>query len=119
MRHDAGVHQRGGGIAIFVAEIGADQLLPFVADAVELEIEQRADLGEAFEENLARLPVALLEILHHDLELPPDLAIVEGQHGIDQPVGAPGFGRTALPCEMEWPDDDPRRIGLEPERVQT
>ena len=38
MRHDAGVHQRRGGIAIFVAEIGADQLLPLVADPGQRQV---------------------------------------------------------------------------------
>ena len=59
MTHDAGVHQGRGGIAIFVTEIGANQLLPLVANPFQRQIEKGANLFEPVEEDLARLPVAL------------------------------------------------------------
>ena len=64
VRHDAGVHQRGRGVAIFLTEIGADQLLPFVTDAAQRQVEQLRNLGESAQEHFPRLPMALLEILH-------------------------------------------------------
>src|SRR3546814_4422449 len=58
MRHRARVHDRGGRVAIFVAEIGADQLAFLIADRSAVEIEQRLDLVIARHEHAPRLPVA-------------------------------------------------------------
>src|SRR5690348_16024216 len=44
MRYHARVHQRGGGIAIFVTEIGADQLLLDLTDACGVEAKRLLDL---------------------------------------------------------------------------
>src|SRR5262245_64231009 len=117
MRHDAGVHQGGGGITIFMAEIGADHLLTLVADPAERQFEHRADFPEPLQEHLARLPMTLLEIVHYRLELPAKLPVIELENGIDQPLGPAAIG-GALPGKVEGADDDPGRIRLESKRME-
>ena len=63
MRHRRRIHQRGGGIAVFVAEIGANQLALLVADRRPVELQQILDLIVAAHEDAPRLPVPGLEIL--------------------------------------------------------
>ena len=115
--NDAGVHQRRGGIAIFVAEVGADHLLSLVADAAQRQVKHDADFLETLEEHLAGLPVALFEIMHHGLELAAKFAIIEFQDCVDQPLRPAVIG-GALPGKVERPDDDPGRIRLEPKRMK-
>src|SRR3546814_9800989 len=55
MRHRARVHDRGRRVAIFVAEIGADQLAFLIADRSAVEIEQRLDLVLRSEEHTSEL----------------------------------------------------------------
>jgi hypothetical protein len=61
--------------------------------------------------------MALLEIVHDRLELAPKLAIIQLQYSIHQPLCAAVIG-LPLPSEVEWSDDDPRRIRLEPKRME-
>ena len=117
VRHDAGVHQRGSGVTVFVAEIGADHLLPLVADTVERQVEHGADFFEALQEDLASLPVALLEIMHDRLQLASQFAIVELEDRVNESACPAVIGR-ALPGKVEGPDNDPRRIRLEPKRME-
>jgi hypothetical protein len=63
-------------------------------------------LIESLQENLAGLPVAQLEILHHSLKLATDLAIAEREHCVDQPLSSPGIGSIALPGKVEGTNDD-------------
>ena len=118
MGHDAGVHQRRGGVAIFVAEIGADQLLAFVADALRAtSLSDRANLLEALEEDLAGLPVALLEIAASPRSWRPISRSSSVSTSSTSRRARPGSaGRLATPVER--PNDDPRRIRLQPQRME-
>src|SRR4029453_3805343 len=100
-----------------MAEIGADHLLTLVSDPLQREIQHRADFLEPLQENLARLPVALLEIMHDRFQLAAKFTIVELEDGIDQALGA-AMICGALPGEVEGSDNDPRGIRLEPKRME-
>ena len=101
MGNDARVHQRRGGIAIFVAEIGADQLLARVADRPAWSPTCAAISSNRAQEHLARLPVARLEIAIDQAEL--------GAHGCGcrapappRPAGAPAPARRPAACQARW-----------------
>lgn len=115
MRHRARVHQRGGGIAIFVAEIGTDQLALFIANFAAIDAEHVLDLVIARHEHAARLPVARLEILEHQFELGAGLGTVERHHRADDALRA--IAAIAAPGEVERPHHDPRWVGMEPQSM--
>ena len=117
MRDDAGIHQRGGGIAVLVAEIGPDQLLPGFRQHRAVDRQRELDLIVADHEHAARLPVTRLEVLEHDLELAQRLLLVERQHRIDDPPHASGaaVGRPQLDRDVERPNHHARWIGLQPQ----
>jgi hypothetical protein len=119
MRHHAGVHQRSGGIAIFVAEIGADQLLLDLGNDIAVETERGFDLRIARHEDRARLPVARLEIAQHELQLDIGHLLVEREHAIDDAAHAPRPAGSGAPIDrnVERTDDDPRGIGLQTQRT--
>ena len=112
MWHRARVHQRGGSIAIFVAEIGTDQLALFIANLAAVDAEHVLDLVIARHEHAARLPVARLEILKHQLELGAGLGTVERHHRADDALRA--IAAIAAPGEVKRPHHDPRWVGMEP-----
>ena len=114
----AGVHQRRRGVAILLAEICADQLLPFVADAGQRQIEQPRDFREPPQEDLAGLPVPGFEIGHDVLQLAANFLVAKRQHLVDQPLGASGVRPVALPGKMERPYHNTRWVGLQPQWVE-
>ena len=118
VRHDAGVHQRSGGIAIFLAEVCPDELLPLVANAGVRKVKQLRNLGESAKEHLAGLPVPRFEIGHDVLQLAADFLVAQGEDLVDQPAGAPRVGPIPLPCEVERTDHDSGRIRLQPQRME-
>ena len=117
MRHHAGVHQRRGGITVFQAEIGADQLALHIADLAAVEIVLRRDLVVARHEHTPRLPVPRLEILEHRLELFAGLVLGHFEHDADQPLRAADPRAVRLPAEMERPHHDARWVGVQPQPV--
>ena len=119
MRHDAGVHQRGGGIAIFVTEIGADQLALYLADLGALQVQCLANRIVAGQEDRAGLPVARFEIAEHELQLDLGGLVVQRQHGIGDATDAAGHTRhrRCLDRNMKRPNHDTCRIGLQAQRT--
>jgi hypothetical protein len=55
--------------------------------------------------------------MHDRFQLAAKLAIIELEDGIDQPL-CPAVIGGALPGKVEGPDNDPRRIRLEPKRME-
>ena len=115
MRHRARVHQRGGGVAVLVTEIGADQLALLVADLRAVEAHHVLDLVIAGHEDAPRLPMPRLEIAQDELELVARLARRHLKHFAHQPLGAARAIGGRRPGEMEGPHHDPRRIGVQPQ----
>ena len=85
---DRRVHDRRGGVAVFVAEIGADELAAWLAEGGGVEVDLSRDLVEARLEYAPRLPVAGLEIDQHLGQLLGDLRFGEFDHGVDQSLAA-------------------------------
>ena len=117
MRHHAGVHDGGGGIAVFVAEIGTDQLPLGITDIAHRRFHLRVDLLEAGHEHAARLPMARLEILQYGGQLLLRLALVHLQHFGHQPFGSAHRQALGLPGEVEGTHHHARRIGIEAQRM--
>ena len=69
MWNGAGVHQRRGRIAVFVAEIGTDQLPLFVAKRAVVDPVGLRNLAIAGQEHAPRLPVTRLEIAQDKAQL--------------------------------------------------
>jgi hypothetical protein len=111
MGHDRGVHERGGGETIFMAEIGADQQLAGLAERRGIEIELARDLREAAEEDALDLPVALLEVAEHGLQRIGRRALRHAQHILDEPRRASGGQARSLPGQVKGAHDDAGRIG--------
>jgi hypothetical protein len=117
MRHRAGVHQRGGGIAVFVAEIRADQLPLLVGDAAAVQPVRRRDLVVTGHEHAPRLPVARLEVLEHQLELVARLLRRHVHDLADEPLRPADAVGVGDPANMERSDHHARRIGVKTEPV--
>ena len=115
VRHDAGVHQRRRGIAVFVAEIGADQLA--AARCQVGRVERLAELfGELFVaalEHLFDLPVARVEIAIDAFKFLGDFVLAESEDILDEPKRPAGPRAGRLPGEMKGTDDDAARIGTQ------
>ena len=71
MRYNRGVHQRGGGIGVFVAKIGADEFALGLRVVARLEFQGGDHFLEPVREHLFRLPVARLEVLQNTAVLHP------------------------------------------------
>ncbi len=110
VQHDAGIHQCGGGIAIFVAEIGADQPALDRRNRARVQPQIFGDLGKAFVENAADLPVPLRKILPDEAEFEFGLILVEPQQILDELRRARRFRHARLPCEVERPQHDARGV---------
>ena len=74
MAHHARVHHRRGGIAVFVAEIGADQQLCLAAQRNVLSPSSRLDLVEPVLKNLFDLAVTVGKIAQHHGQFGPHRA---------------------------------------------
>ena len=114
VRHDRRVHQRGGRIGVFVAEIGADQLAPHRREIALPEAERRLELL-----------VALLEhrsvCQWRSLKSVSDLAILLAHAGSRsarrrrRPAAAHDCSALRrLPAQVKRPQHDPRRVGVQP-----
>lgn len=118
MRHRRRIHQRGRGITVFVAEIGADQLTLLVADLRSVQLQQIFDLVVTGHEDAPRLPMPRLEILQHGFQLVAGFLRRHGQDLADQPLGAAGRCTVAAaPGNMKRPHHDARRVGMKPQPV--
>ena len=53
-----------------------------------------------------------------DNELPANLPVAQGKHGIHQSLGARRMRSVALPRKVEGANDDARRVRFKPERVK-
>ncbi len=116
MRDDARIHKRCGGIAIFVTEISAKQLLRRIVVGPSRRIDVCRDLAIAFQIDTARLPVSCREIAINLAQSRLNLLRREFQDRIDDAVDAALAGRAAFITEMERPHDDARRICAQPQR---
>src|SRR3546814_4233006 len=82
MRDHAGVHQRSRRIAVFMAEIGADQLLLLVPDVPDIDAYLPLYFFVALPEDVAGLPMAGLEIAIYQRQFRPCGAHVHGPHRV-------------------------------------
>ena len=111
MRDDRRVHQRGGGVSIFMAEIRRDQPLA-IAFGNCGQPQRRFELGVAFIKDVLDVPVARREIRQNPLVFGFRPFAGKRQDVGYQPDG-PVLRRVAgLPSQMEWTQDDARRIGM-------
>jgi len=101
MWNDARIHQRGGGIAVFMAEIGADELPPCPAEMAGVELQHGGHFVATRHEHFPRLPVTGLEIAHHKRKFVSHRLLVESEHGIDDAPASAGGSAGRLPTEVE------------------
>ena len=104
---DAGVHQRRRGIAVFVAEIGADQPLAYVRKALG-HIHQLRDFAEALVEHALGLPVALGKVGKDRAVFAFHLRVGERQDVGHQLAAARRARGRRLPTQVERPDHHAR-----------
>ena len=112
MTHNAGVHQRRRGIAIFVAEIGADEQPGFAFERQAFEPELGFDLIETILEHFLDLPVPIGEIAQHHAEF--------GPHREDKPDDVVSLYRqkdSTLSGTVIFPITEAQRNGLEDLRL--
>ena len=77
---DAGVHHGGGGIAVFMAEVRADQAAALDTDHLGAQSQLGFDFGKPVVEHLFDLPVPVLEIAEHDTQLCTHCSGIERQY---------------------------------------
>ncbi len=114
MRHDRRVHQRGGRIRVFVAEIGPDQVLARERKPVRINPQLVLYLAVADLEHLLGLPVPFLEIGKHAPVFGAGLPLGKSGNVLHQPRRPVPLRSRCLPPQMEWPQDDAGRISVKP-----
>ena len=114
MRHDGRVHQRGGGIGIFVTEIGADQTAALFAELQPVEAQILDHLVETLLEDVLGLPVSLGKVPADSVVFRGDLLFGQLHDIVDQPLCATAFRRLRLPAEVKRTQHDPRGVGAQP-----
>ena len=119
MADDAGVHHRGRLVAVFMAEIGADQGPVVFIQRVHAALDG-LDLLEAIEEDAARLPVTTSEVAVDDLQFGTHLVAVQCHDGVANPRhprhGAHG-AVTRIDGYGEGQDDNALGIGAQGRRA--
>ena len=107
----------GGGIGIFVAQVAADQPARCQRDGFLLQPEIGRDLLEALVEHVLDLPVARSEIGQHPVQFAAHAGWIEREDVGHQPLDPARALAVDAQRQMERPDHDPRRIGVEPQRM--
>ncbi len=113
MDDDRRIHDRGGLVAVFMAEIGTNQGAVIFVEGFEAAV-QLLDLAETVEKNAARLPVAAGEVAIDLIEDGSYLIRIERGNGVADAADARKGAHDAVTgadTDLKRQDDDALRVG--------